>query len=405
MVHAGLNAVTRAAGRGPRQPATARRIGRSTKPHRGSVVLRRSGRTGTWLGQRDRRGAPVARRSPSIRRSGVRLSDRVPFDLPQQAAGMVARRCEWRVRTGLSPGIRPSAGDGRPWPSGSPPAGRIGRSPFRSPLGHRCAIPCRILGRAGIPFQGDGAVPPDRSAIVCGGMNGRSARTKFGGAARGAGVIRPWTWLGRTSAPWASPRAATATASARSCRIRSAGPRTPRGSVPGPQTAPATPGAATPPRSAGRPPQPSRSARSADRGKMTVRRRHARDGALRATRDGGRAFRTRWTGDHARCRVEAEMRCLEVSGERIASSDSDRHAAGIRTGLAIRASAEIVRVARRLRGEGPSRLGRAVRNVAGQAVRPRLPPMAPMAPRARPSSQADAGNGTGDGACAAARTS
>lgn len=49
----------------------------------------------------------------------------------------------------------------------------------------------------------------------------------------------------------------------------------------------------------------------------------ARNETLRATRHYGRAFWKRWTGYHARSRVEARMRCLKSFGERIAARDPD----------------------------------------------------------------------------------
>ena len=45
----------------------------------------------------------------------------------------------------------------------------------------------------------------------------------------------------------------------------------------------------------------------------------ARNETLRATRHYGRAFWKRWTGYHARSRIEAKMRCLKAFGERIAA--------------------------------------------------------------------------------------
>ena len=50
----------------------------------------------------------------------------------------------------------------------------------------------------------------------------------------------------------------------------------------------------------------------------------ARNEALRATRHFGRAFWKRWTGYHARSRLEAKMRCLKAFRERIAARDPDR---------------------------------------------------------------------------------
>ena len=49
----------------------------------------------------------------------------------------------------------------------------------------------------------------------------------------------------------------------------------------------------------------------------------ARSETLRATRYYGRAFWKRWTGYHARSRIEAKMRCLKSFGERIMARDPD----------------------------------------------------------------------------------
>ena len=77
----------------------------------------------------------------------------------------------------------------------------------------------------------------------------------------------------------------------------------------------------------------------------------ARNETLRATRHYGRAFRKRWTGYHARSRVEARMRCLKAFGERIASRDPDRQTAELHIRVALinrfdsLGTAEIVRLA------------------------------------------------------------
>ena len=77
----------------------------------------------------------------------------------------------------------------------------------------------------------------------------------------------------------------------------------------------------------------------------------ARNETLRATRHYGRAFWKRWTGYHARSRVEARMRCLKAVRERIAARDPDRQTAEIHIRVALINSfnalgtAEIVRVA------------------------------------------------------------
>ncbi|WP_328589357.1 hypothetical protein [Cereibacter ovatus] len=72
---------------------------------------------------------------------------------------------------------------------------------------------------------------------------------------------------------------------------------------------------------------------------------------LRATRHFGRALWKRWTGYHARSRIEAKMRCLKAFGERIMARDPDRQTAEIHIRVALinrfnaLGTAEIVRVA------------------------------------------------------------
>ncbi len=61
----------------------------------------------------------------------------------------------------------------------------------------------------------------------------------------------------------------------------------------------------------------------------------ARNETLRATRRYGRAFWKRWTGYHARSRIEAKMRCLKSFGERIAARDTDRQTAEIHIRIAL----------------------------------------------------------------------
>ena len=76
-----------------------------------------------------------------------------------------------------------------------------------------------------------------------------------------------------------------------------------------------------------------------------------RNDTLRATRHYGRAFWKRWTGYHARSRIEAKMRCLKSFGERIMARDPDRQTAEIHIRIALMnrfnalGTAEIVRVA------------------------------------------------------------
>ncbi len=72
---------------------------------------------------------------------------------------------------------------------------------------------------------------------------------------------------------------------------------------------------------------------------------------LRATRHYRRAFGKRWTGYHARSRIEARMRCLTAFGERISASHPHRQTAEIHIRIALvnrfnaLGIAEIVRVA------------------------------------------------------------
>ncbi len=61
----------------------------------------------------------------------------------------------------------------------------------------------------------------------------------------------------------------------------------------------------------------------------------ARNETLRATRHYGRAFWKRWTGYHARSRIEARMRCLKAFGERIMARDPDRQTAEIHIRIAL----------------------------------------------------------------------
>jgi hypothetical protein len=61
----------------------------------------------------------------------------------------------------------------------------------------------------------------------------------------------------------------------------------------------------------------------------------SRNEILRATRCLGRALWKKWTGYHARSRVEAQMNRLKLFGERIMSRDRDRQTAEIQMRIAI----------------------------------------------------------------------
>jgi len=77
----------------------------------------------------------------------------------------------------------------------------------------------------------------------------------------------------------------------------------------------------------------------------------ARNTILRDVRQKGRAGWKRRSGDHAKSRAEAKMRCLKAFGERIAARDPDRQNAEIHIRVALinrfnaLGTAEVVRVA------------------------------------------------------------
>jgi len=79
-------------------------------------------------------------------------------------------------------------------------------------------------------------------------------------------------------------------------------------------------------------------------GRNCQKRNPARHPALR------QAFWKRWTGYHARSRIEAKMRCLKAFGERIAARHPDSQTAEIQIRVALMnrfsalGTAEIVRV-------------------------------------------------------------
>ena len=60
-----------------------------------------------------------------------------------------------------------------------------------------------------------------------------------------------------------------------------------------------------------------------------------RNETLRAIRYYGRDFWKRWTGYHARSRVEAKMRCLKAFGERIDARDPDCQTAKVHIRIAL----------------------------------------------------------------------
>jgi hypothetical protein len=97
----------------------------------------------------------------------------------------------------------------------------------------------------------------------------------------------------------------------------------------------------------------------------------ARNEILRATRRLGRTLWKTWTGYHVRSRVEAQMNCLKLFGERIMSRDPDRQTAEIQIRIAIMnrfaalGRAEIEAVRWRMAGKGAVMPEAALRNIAG----------------------------------------
>jgi hypothetical protein len=119
-------------------------------------------------------------------------------------------------------------------------------------------------------------------------------------------------------------------------------------------TAPTIHVAATPPSSRAAPLRSSRSEKTGGRAKKTggrakkIDRPHAPATTPCAARCDGRAFWTRWTGYHARGRIEAKplivcsqttagqwMRCVKLLGQRIAARDPDRQTAEIHIRIAL----------------------------------------------------------------------
>jgi hypothetical protein len=99
-------------------------------------------------------------------------------------------------------------------------------------------------------------------------------------------------------------------------------------------------------RPAGHADHPDPQERTALEGRLPGRNRQKRN----PTSHYGRAFWKRWTGYHARSRIEAKMRCLKAFGERIAARHPDIHTAEIQIRVALinrfnaLGTAEIVRV-------------------------------------------------------------
>jgi hypothetical protein len=112
-------------------------------------------------------------------------------------------------------------------------------------------------------------------------------------------------------------------------------------------TAPTIHVAATPPSSRAAPLRSSRSEKTGGRAKK-IDRPHAPATTPCAARCDGRAFWTRWTGYHARGRIEAKplivcsqttagqwMHCVKLLGQRIAARDPDRQTAEIHIRIAL----------------------------------------------------------------------
>ena len=61
----------------------------------------------------------------------------------------------------------------------------------------------------------------------------------------------------------------------------------------------------------------------------------ARNEALRAAKDLGRALCRRWSGYHRRSRVETKMHCVKLLGQRLMARDFDRQVAELQVRIAV----------------------------------------------------------------------
>ena len=61
----------------------------------------------------------------------------------------------------------------------------------------------------------------------------------------------------------------------------------------------------------------------------------ARNEALRASKDLGRALWRRWSGYHRRSRVETKMHCVKLPGQRLMARDLDRQVAELQVRFAV----------------------------------------------------------------------
>ena len=61
----------------------------------------------------------------------------------------------------------------------------------------------------------------------------------------------------------------------------------------------------------------------------------ARNEALRASKDLGRALWRRWRGYHRRSRVETKMHCVKLPGQRLMARDLDRQVAEFQVRVAV----------------------------------------------------------------------
>ena len=61
----------------------------------------------------------------------------------------------------------------------------------------------------------------------------------------------------------------------------------------------------------------------------------ARNEALRASKDLGRALWRRWSGYHRRSRVETKMHCVKLPGQRLMARDLDRQVAELQVRVAV----------------------------------------------------------------------
>ena len=290
------------------------------------------------------------------------LSVEILFELPlRQTSGRVARLMKvagldwavpdfptlWRRQSEMEPwplwGRASPSNTGRP----DPLSPRASAEPARALSGHPCGMPCRVTDSAGIKFLGDGEWQARKH-----GVQGRRQRRKvhramdpatsdiravgFTPSRDGDSPVLPNLPGPGGRANRHGDRPLSADCCAIACRAVDGAHDTRRC-----HTAIIERDASPiiPIRKNGR------------LWKEDCPAARARNDTLRAPRHDGRAFRKRWTGYHARSRIEARLRGLKSFGARIMARDPDRQGAEIHIPIALmnrsnaRGTAEIVRVA------------------------------------------------------------